>query len=108
MCFIFLDFDDTEIVKELVETMGASITSLKLPQPDIKKHHEYIGRMMELVTAIDNQLSAVPITPKSRFLEWTDAGPGVSVTNWDVRIRISQRIRIMDADYFIRFYIEMK
>ena len=44
-------------------------------------------------------------TLKSRFLEWTDAGPGVGITNHDVKYRIAQRIRIMNADYLIRLHL---
>ena len=38
-------------------------------------------------------------------MEWTDAGPGVGITNFDVRFRIGQRIRIMDANYFVRHHL---
>ena len=42
---------------------------------------------------------------KSRYLEWTDAGPGVGITNHDVRYRIAQKIRIVNADYFVRLHL---
>ena len=43
--------------------------------------------------------------PKSQFFEWTDAGPGVSVSNYDVKLRIAQRIRILNMDYYIRHHL---
>ena len=43
--------------------------------------------------------------PKTQFIEWTDAGPGVSVSNHDVRLRIAQRIRILNMDYYIRHHL---
>ena len=42
---------------------------------------------------------------RSRFLEWTDAGPGVGISNHDVVFRIGQRVRIIDADYLIRLHL---
>ena len=39
---------------------------------------------------------------KSRYLEWSEAGPGVGITNNDVRYRTAQKVRIINADYLIR------
>ena len=63
--------------------------------------HEIVESARELLESI--LLLASP--QKSHFLEWTDAGPGVGITNFDVRFRIGQRIRIMDADYFVRHHL---
>ena len=43
--------------------------------------------------------------PKCRYLEWTDAGPGVGVTNHDVQFRTAQKLRIINADYLIRLHL---
>ena len=43
--------------------------------------------------------------PKSGYLEWTDAGPGVGITNNDVHYRTAQKIRIINADYLIRLHL---
>ena len=42
---------------------------------------------------------------KCRALEWTDAGPGVGVTNHDVKCRMAQLFRIINADYLIRLHL---
>ena len=42
---------------------------------------------------------------KSRVMETTDAGPGVSVSDHNVCYRAAQRIRIMKLDYNIRLYL---
>ena len=42
---------------------------------------------------------------KSRYLEWSDAGPGVGITNNDVRYRTAQKVRIINADYLIRLHL---
>ena len=50
-------------------------------------------------------LKVVRPTYKSRYLEWTDAGPSVGIYNYDVKFRIAQRIRIINLDYFIRLHL---
>ena len=42
---------------------------------------------------------------KSRVHEFTDAGPGVGVTNLDVKLSIAQIIAITDIDYYIRHHL---
>lgn len=42
---------------------------------------------------------------KSRIHEFTDAGPGVGVTNLDVRLCMAQIIAITDVDYFVRHHL---
>ena len=38
-------------------------------------------------------------------MEWTDAGPGVSLSNYDVRLGIAQRITILSMDYYVRHHL---
>ena len=45
------------------------------------------------------------LEPKCRYLEWTDAGPGVGVTNHDVQFRTAQEFRIINADCLIRLHL---
>ena len=42
---------------------------------------------------------------KTRFIEFTDGGPGVGVSNRDVHYRIAERFRICDADFLIRHHL---
>ena len=42
---------------------------------------------------------------KSILLEWTDAGPGVSVTQKAVKYRAAQIVHILDLDYLIRLHL---
>ena len=42
---------------------------------------------------------------KSRYLEWIDASPGVSITNNDVRYHTAQKDRIINAGYLIRLHL---
>lgn len=42
---------------------------------------------------------------KSRIHEFTDAGPGVGVTNLDVKLSIAQIITITNVDYYIRHHL---
>ena len=42
---------------------------------------------------------------KSRILEFTDAGPGVAISNKAVTYRIAERIIITDADWLTRCHL---
>ena len=42
---------------------------------------------------------------KSRIHEFTDAGPGVGITNNDVKLRIAETILITDPMYYLRFHL---
>ena len=44
-------------------------------------------------------------TLKSRVHEFTDAGPGVGVSNHDVHFRIAEMIMITNLDYYIRHHL---
>ena len=73
-----------------------------------EQHHVIwasILNILEHSEALLDELRQHGPTLKSRFLEWTDAGPGVGITNHDVKYRIAQRIRIMNADYLIRLHL---
>lgn len=60
----------------------------------IRSAHELLKKPLEL---------AEP--QNSRVLEWTDAGPGIGINNFDVRLRIGQRVRIMNLDYYMRHHL---
>ena len=42
---------------------------------------------------------------KSRIHEFTDAGPGVGVTNHDVKFRIAEVVMITNPDYYVRHHL---
>jgi hypothetical protein len=42
---------------------------------------------------------------KSILLEWTDAGPGVGITQKVVKFRAAQIARVLDLDYLIRLHL---
>ena len=42
---------------------------------------------------------------KSRIHEFTDAGPGVGITNHDVKIRCAEIILLTGIDYYIRHHL---
>ena len=42
---------------------------------------------------------------KTIYLEWTDAGPGVGLTNKAVKYRAAQRFRILNMDYLVRHHL---
>ena len=64
---------------------------------------ETASKMTEDVKEILKCVKEVSPTYNSRYLEWTDAGPGVGIPNYDVKFRIAQRI--INLDYFIRLHL---
>ena len=54
-----------------------------------------------MVTRI-NELKLPPMRPRIAFL--TDAGPGVRVSNFEVRFRDAEMARMFDSDYRIRVH----
>ena len=66
---------------------------------------ETASKMIEDMKEILKCVIEVSPIYKSRYLEWTDAGPGVGTSNYDVKFRIAQRIRMINLDYFIRLHL---
>ena len=42
---------------------------------------------------------------KSRVIDLTDAGPGVGITNNEVKVRTVEEIRMMNYDYYVRHHL---
>ena len=42
---------------------------------------------------------------KSRIVDLTDAGPGVGISNYEVKIRTAEEIRFMNYDYYVRHHL---
>ena len=74
-----------------------------------RDHHSVIWQSVQaVVNGCKNSIEClVPFLPvlKSRLHEFTDAGPGVGVTNHDVRIRCAEIILITNLDYYIRHHL---
>ena len=49
-------------------------------------------------------ISRIP-SLKSRIHEFTDGGPGVGVSNHDVKYRVAEVIMVTDPDYYIRHHL---
>ena len=60
----------------------ADTISLWRAVTDINKH---CSNVLDKISSFDTLLL------KSRYLEWTDAGPGVGITNHDVRYRLPKK-----------------
>ena len=73
----------------------ADMISLWRAVTDVNKH---CSNVLDKISSFHTLL-------KSRYLEWTDAGPGVGITNHDVHYRIAQKIRIVNTDYSVRFHL---
>ena len=95
-------------MKGTLEIIHGLIICLRNQLKANERHHVIwasILNILEHCEALLDELRQHGPTLKSRFLEWTDAGPGVGITNHDVKYRIAKRIRIMNADYLIRLHL---
>ena len=95
-------------MKGTLEIIHGLIICLRNQLKANERHHVIwasILNILEHCEALLDELRQHGPTLKSRFLEWTDAGPGVGITSHDVEYRIAQRIRIMNADYLIRLHL---
>ena len=70
---------------------------------EIQNTCEKQKEILELLSSILKELVLPPF--KSRIFEWTDAGPGVGVSNFEVKFRAAQKVRIMNMDYFVRLHL---
>ena len=86
-------------LKEVVENLnehGKNILEILDMYEDLSK------LLMPALHSIDS--FHLPVL-KTRAIEFTDAGPGVGVGNFEVRIRAAQRVKILDLDYLMRHHL---
>ncbi|CAB4022061.1 Transient receptor potential cation channel subfamily A member 1 [Paramuricea clavata] len=101
------DFENTEILDDL-ETVLHSISNIKKQYVTNKSK----AAILESTTTLGYQChnlcrkitSYIP-TLKSRIHEFTEAGPGVGVTNHDVKYRTAEVIMLTNPDYYIRHHL---
>ncbi len=72
-------------------------------------HHSVIWNAMEALLkscrkSVTNPGECLPEF-KSRIHEFTDAGPGVGITNNDVKVRCAEIILLTGIDYYIRHHL---
>ena len=91
------DTANFDIISGMIEDISNVVVELK-NQLSERKHPSIWGIICSIVEKFRTFLQKMQdfgIQYKSRFLEWTDAGPGVGISNHDVVFRIGQRVRIL-------------
>ena len=87
----------------LLETLCSTVLQYKLTlqggNPDVKNMKSKMHDCKELLIEVGLPLH------KSRIIDLTDAGPGVGITNHEVKIRSAEEIRMMNYDYYIRHHL---
>ena len=63
-----------------------------------QKTWELCSSLLELI----DELQLLPVKPRAAFL--TDAGPGVGVSNFEVKFRDAKLARMYNSDYQIRLH----
>lgn len=86
------------------------LTKLSAPQDSIEDYRNNLGdtfvsdsEMKACINECMNLLRDVKLPKiKSRVIDLTDAGPGVGISNHEVKIRTAEEIRLMNYDYYVR------
>ena len=101
------DKEKFDSVRELIENISNAIVKLKnqLYEETYPSVWDVVCNIVNKCKASIQKIKEFSAQYRSRFLEWTDAGPGVGICNHDVIFRIGQRVRIIDADYLIRLHL---
>ena len=92
-----------EILKPKLENLHSAVINVKNSLSAANFQVAEVWRseiaIVDLCSLIFKEMSRFRLPElKSRYLEWSDAGPGVGITNNDVRYRTAQKVRIINAD----------
>eukprot|EP00112_Aurelia_sp_Birch-Aquarium-sp1_P004821 Seg1546.11 transcript_id=Seg1546.11/GoldUCD/mRNA.D3Y31 product="hypothetical protein" protein_id=Seg1546.11/GoldUCD/D3Y31 len=102
---------ETQILKSLSDELDN--VSVKIDEISLHLVSGLAGADITVRDVADNILSCLVIIKdrsqipklKSRIIDLTDAGPGVGITNREVRFRTIQEVRIAQYDYYIRHHL---
>lgn len=102
---------ETQILKSLSDELDN--VSVKIDEILLHLVSGLAGADITVRDVADNILSCLVIIKdrsqipklKSRIIDLTDAGPGVGITNREVRFRTIQEVRIAQYDYYIRHHL---
>ena len=99
-----------EILKPKLENLHSAVINVKNSLSAANFQVAEVWRseiaIVDLCSLILKEMSKYRLPElKLRYLEWSDAGPGVGITNNDVRYRTGQKVRIINADYLIRLHL---
>ena len=95
-----------DTISETIEDISNAVVELKNHLSEIKHPSIWsiVCNIVEKCKTLLQKMQEFGVQYKSRFLEWTDAGPGVGISN-HVVFRIGQRVRIINADYLMRLHL---
>lgn len=96
------------VVNEKVTLLLKSIEKLQLTLESCSfglNVWDDISKMAEWCDNVQKEISKFVPTLKPRVQEFTDAGPGVGVSNHDVKFRIAEVTMLTNLDYYIRHHL---
>ena len=76
-----------------------------LDDGSVKDSVQLVNKVKEMCRILLEHIGPSLPVMKSRFIESTDGGPGVSHKQNGVKLTIMQRIRICNLDYYIRYHL---
>ena len=105
-----VETERSEILKPKLENLHSAVINVKNSLSAANFQVAEIWRseiaIVDLCSLILKEMSRFRLPElKARYLEWSDAGPGVCITNNDVCYHTAQKVRIINADYLIRLHL---
>eukprot|EP00794_Sanderia_malayensis_P003753 gene3753-4275_t len=100
---IFSDID-LDILQNLISSVE-ELTKLLQGTSANSEIWIVIKGVLQSCSQFINNIAAFLPKLKSRILEFTDGGPGVGVSNHDVKLRCAEIILLTNADYYIRHHL---
>eukprot|EP00794_Sanderia_malayensis_P016502 gene16502-18142_t len=107
-CYQQLSWHFSDIDLDILQNLISSVEELtKLLQGTSANSEIWIviKGVLQSCSQFINNIAAFLPKLKSRILEFTDGGPGVGVSNHDVKLRCAEIILLTNADYYIRHHL---
>lgn len=88
-------------LNQLQEALSENMNDLISSQPSSAAVKEEILNCLNLLRGME-----LP-KQKSKVVDLTDAGPGMGITNHEVKFRTIEEIRMCDYDYYVRHHLAL-
>ncbi len=89
----------SNILKKLDNSLGMYKSNIIDGDVNCVDLKNYISKCLECISGMNLPKS------KARVVDLTDAGPGVGITNKEVKFRTVEEIRVINHDYYIRHHL---
>jgi len=91
------------VVREEFELLKESLASLTSTREALWETYQHVNRKSKWLLN-EMKKKGLPVSVRPRVLLHTDKGPGVSVTNYEVKFRDAELARLYDLDWQMRVH----